>query len=154
MLKLYNNYFHEFIKVTYVPLKFVFLQPLKSLCYYLYCCTVVPKPSLEINIMSNQTVGQSLTLEGSITTVRGITSRVDIVWSSNSLQLIRIDGLNLSSMTNYTVLYTEIYTILQLSTLDEGRTITCDVFINALTPVTATDNVTLNVTGKCNNCNI
>ena len=104
--------------------------------------------------MSNQTVGQSLTLEGSITTVRGITSRVDIVWSSNSLQLIRIDGLNLSSMTNYTVLYTEIYTILQLSTLDEGRTITCDVFINALTPVTATDNVTLNVTGKCNNCNI
>ena len=103
--------------------------------------------------MSNQLVGQSLTLESNITTVRGITSRVDIAWSSNSLQLIRIDGLNLSSMTNNTVFYTEIYTIPQLSTLDEGRTITCDVYINAMTPVTANDNVTLNVTGKCNNGN-
>ena len=100
--------------------------------------------------MSNLTVGQSLTLESSITTVRGITSRVDIVWSSNGLQLIRIDGLNFSSMTNSTVLYTEFYTIPQLSTLDEGRTITCDVFINVMPPVTATDNVTLSVTGKCN----
>jgi len=30
-----------------------------------------------------QTVGQSLTLECSVTAVRGITSRVDIVWKNN-----------------------------------------------------------------------
>ena len=100
--------------------------------------------------MNNQTVGQSLTLKSSITTVRGITSRVDIAWSSNNSQLTRIEGLNHSSTTNDSVLYTELYTIPQLSTLDEGRTITCDVFINAMSSVTATDNVTLNVTGKCN----
>ena len=104
--------------------------------------------------MNNQTVGQSLTLESSITTVRGITSTVDIVWSSNNSQLMRIDGLNYSSTTNDSVQYTEFFTIPQLSTLDEGRTIICDVFINAMSPVTATDSVTLNVTGKCNITNL
>ena len=98
--------------------------------------------------MNDQTVGQSLTLESSITIVRGITSRVDIVWSSNGEELDRTTGLNHSSTTNDSVLYTEFHTIPQLSTLDEGRTITCDVLINVMPPVTATDNVTLNVTGK------
>ena len=83
--------------------------------------------------------------------MRGITSRVDIVWSSNGAELNRTEGLDHSSTTNDSVLFTAFYTIPQLSTLDEGRTITCDVFINAMTTVTATDNVTLNVTGKCNN---
>ena len=102
-----------------------------------------------MSIPSNQIVGQSLTLVCSIATVRGITSRVDIVWTSYGSELERIEGLNHSSTTNDSLLYTEFYTIPQLSTLDEGRNITCDVFINALTPVTATDNVILNVTGKC-----
>ena len=88
-------------------------------------------------------------MEASITTVRGITSRVDIVWSSNGIALNRTEGLNHSSTTNDSLLFTEFYTIPQLNTLDEGRTIKCDVFINAMTPVTATDSVTLNVTGKC-----
>ena len=88
-------------------------------------------------------------MEANITTVRGITSRVNIVWSSNGIELNRTEGLNHSSTTNDSLLFTEFYTIPQLSTLDEGRTITCDVFINAMTPVTATDSVTLNVTGKC-----
>ena len=99
-------------------------------------------------MLHNQTVGQSLTLEYSIITVKGITSRVDIVWSSHSLELKRIEGLNHSSTYNDSVLYAELYTIPQLSTLDEGRIITCDVFINAISPVTATNSVTLNVTGK------
>ena len=97
--------------------------------------------------MNNQTVGQSLTLESSITTVRGITSRVDIVWSSNGVELKRIDGLNHSSMTNHSVMYTEYYTIPQLSTSDEHRIITCNVIINAMSLVSTTSNVTLNITG-------
>ena len=112
-------------------------------------CTVVPTPLMKISILNNQTVGQSLTLGCSVTTVRGITSRVDIVWSSNGVELNRTEELTHSSKTNDSVLYTEFYTIPQLSTFDEGRNITCDVFINAISPVTANDSVTLNVTGKC-----
>ena len=121
------------------------------LVYYIICelfCIVVPNPVIKVSMLHNQTVGQSLTLEYSIITVKGITSRVDIVWSSHSLELKRIEGLNHSSIYNDSVLYAELYTIPQLSTLDEGRTITCDVFINAISPVTATNSVTLNVTGK------
>ena len=71
-------------------------------------------------------MGQSLSLECSITTVKGITSRVDIVWSSNGSELKRTEGLVHSSTTDDSVLYTEFYTIPKLSALDEHRTITYD----------------------------
>ena len=126
-----------------------------TLCIVLYIiCTVVPTPLIKVTIINNQTVGQSLSLGCRITTVRGITSRVDIVWSSDGAELNRTEELDPSSTTNYSVLYTELYIIPQLSTLDEGRTITCDVLINAMSPVTTTDSVTLNVTGKCNITNL
>ena len=102
----------------------------------------------KINVLNEQTVGQSLTLECSVTTVKGITSRVDIVWNSNGSELKRIEGLTRNSTTNNSVHYTDFYTIPQLSTSDEGRNLKCDVFINATSPVTATDIAVLNVTGK------
>ena len=94
-------------------------------------------------------MGQFLSLECNVTTVRGITSRVDIVWSSNGVILATIVGLNYNSTTtNGLVLYTNIYTIPQLSTADEGRNFQCEIIINAISLVTASNNVTLNVTGK------
>ena len=115
---------------------------------YLYIFIAVPMPSISINILNNQTVGQSLTMESTITTVRGITSRVDIVWSSDGLMLKRIEGINHTSTSNNLIIYTDTYTISQLNTSDEGRNIQCDTFINAIPPVTASDSVSLNVTGK------
>ena len=93
-------------------------------------------------------MGQSLTIECIITSVRGINSRVDIVWSSNGSELATLEGLNYTSTTNDSVIYSGVYTIPQLSTLDEGRTLMCDVIINTISQVTATDSVTLNVNGK------
>ena len=80
--------------------------------------------------------------------MRGITSRVDVVWSSDGTELERTEGLNNSSTVNGSVIYRDFHTIPQLSTLDEARAITCDVLINTVSPVMATDSVTLNVTGK------
>ena len=111
--------------------------------------SVVPKPSIQTNVLNNQTVGQSLTLECTIVTVRGITSKVDIIWNSDGTELKRTGGLNDGSIVNDSVIYTDFYTIPQLSTLDEARVVTCDVLINTISPVMATDSVTLNVTGKC-----
>ena len=70
------------------------------------------------------------------------------MWSSNGFKLKIIEGLNRSSTTNDSVMYTGFYTIPQLSTLDEGRTLMCDVIVNTISPVMATDSVTLNVTGR------
>ena len=96
---------------------------------------------------NTQTVGQSLTLQCEVTTVRGITSRVDIVWSSNGTELERMDGLSSTTMGN-SLVYTNSYTISQLSTTDEDRVIQCEVVINSSPSAIANNNITLNVTGE------
>ena len=102
---------------------------------------------------NTQTVGQSLTLQCNVTTVRGITSRVDIVWSSGGTELERMNGVSPTTMDN-SLVYTDSYTILQLSTTDEGRMIQCEVVINASPSVMASDSIMLDVTGKCYLCYI
>ena len=99
---------------------------------------------------NTQTVGQSLTVQCEVTTVRGITSRVDIVWSSSGTELQRMD-VSSTTMDN-SLVYTDSYTISQLSTTDEGRMIQCEVVINASSIVMASDSTTLDVTGEYMTC--
>ena len=94
-----------------------------------------------------QTVGQSLTLQCEVTTVRGITSRVDIVWSSDNVVLERTENVSSDIMDN-SLVYTDSFTISQLSTTDEGRVIQCEIVINASPSVMASDSITLDVTGE------
>ena len=93
-----------------------------------------------------QRVGQSLTLQCKVTTVRGITSRVDIVWSSGGMELERINDVSSTTMDN-SLLYTHSYTISQFSTTDYRKVIQCEVVVNGPS-VTANGSITLNVTGK------
>ena len=110
---------------------------------------VVPVPSIEIIAVNNQTVGQSLTLESTITTVRGITSRADIVWSSNGVELKRINNTNTSLTINDSELYKDTFNITLLSTSDDGGAFQCEMIIMT-TPsiIVTTNNITLDVTGK------
>ena len=103
---------------------------------------------MTVTAPNNQTVGQSVTLQCEVTTVRGITSRVDIVWSSGGMELNRTNGVSSTTMDN-SLVYTDSYTISQLSTTDEGRVIQCEVVINTSPSVMASDNITLDVTGEC-----
>ena len=107
----------------------------------------VPTPTVSVTAPDTQTVGQSLTLQCEVITVRGITSRVDIVWSTGVTELQRMNDVTLTMMDN-SLMYTESYTIPLLSTDDEGRVIQCEVVINASPPVTANDSTMLDVTGK------
>ena len=95
----------------------------------------------------NQTVGQSLTLQCELTTVRGITSRVDIVWSSGGTELERMNDVSSTTMDN-SLVYTDYYNISQLNTTDDDRVIQCKGVINANPPIMANDSITLVVTGK------
>ena len=107
----------------------------------------VPTPTVSVTAPNNQTVGQSLTLQCEVTTVRGITSRVDIVWSSNGTELERMNDVSSTTMDN-SLVYTDSYTILQLSTDDEGRDYWCEVVINSNPTIANNANITLDVTGK------
>ena len=109
--------------------------------------TLVP---VDVTILTppSQTVGQSLTLQCEVTTVRGITSRVDIVWSSNGTVLRRINDTT-ANITNDSVVYSDSYTISQLNTSDLRRRIQCEVVINIPeTPVRDNAILELNIIGK------
>jgi len=100
-----------------------------------------------VTASSTQTVSQSLILQCNVTTVRGITSRVDIVWSSDGTVLERMNSTTTTIMDN-SLVYTDTYTISQLSTTYDGRVIQCEVVINTSPPVMASNSITLDVTGK------
>ena len=108
---------------------------------------LVPAPTVIVTTPNSQRVGQSLTLQCQVTTVGGITSRVDIVWSSGGMELDRMNGVSSATMDN-SLVYTHNYTISQLSTTDDGRVIQCEVVINTTPSVMATDSFTLDVTGE------
>ena len=106
----------------------------------------VPTPTVSVTAPNNQTVGQSLTLQCEVTTVRGITSRVDIVWSSDGMELNRTNST--PTTVDNSLVYTDSYTISQLSTDDEDRDYLCEVVINSNPTITNNASVTLDVTGK------
>ena len=93
-------------------------------------------------------MGQSLILETNVTTVRGITSRIDIEWSIGNKILQRTEGVNITFTASDSVVYKDIYNITQLSTFDDGRVYQCKVIINTNPQLIATDTITLDVTGK------
>ena len=97
---------------------------------------------------NTQIVGQSLILECSVTTVRGITSRIDIEWSIGNVMLQRTEGVNVISTASDFVVYTNIYNISQVSTFDDDRVYQCKAIINAIPQLMATGSVTLDVTGR------
>ena len=111
----------------------------------MYISKLVPTPDVAVTPTTDHILGQSLTLQCEVTAVRGITSRVDIVWRDGSMELNRTNDTTL--MGNPPV-YTNFYTISQLSATDDGKVIECEVVINASPPVMANDNVTLDVMGK------
>ena len=105
-------------------------------------------PSSVIITTDIEIAKQSLTLECSVTTVRGITSRVDIVWSSDGVELKRIKGtnINLNFSSENNVEYAAKF-VSPLSTTDDGKVYQCQVVINAIPELTAFSNVTVDVTG-------
>ena len=109
---------------------------------------IVPPPgTVTMAIISTQIVGQSLTLQCNATTVRGITSRVDIVWSSNGVQLRKIKGANVSFISDSLVTYTDYFNAFQLNTSDDGTVYQCEVFVNTNPLLMADNNITLDVNG-------
>ena len=92
-------------------------------------------------------MGRSLTLQCVVTTVRGITSRVDIVWSGDGTELERMNNVLSTTMDN-SLVYTHSYTISQLSTTDDGRVIQCEVVINTSPLIQEVNNITLDLIGK------
>lgn len=92
-------------------------------------------------------LGQPLTLECIVTTVRGINSQVDILWSNSSKE-IRRNNVSVSIKSLNFSIYRDHFNISQLTADDNDVTYKCEVVINAITRVTASDTITLYAIGK------
>ena len=100
-------------------------------------------------MLNPQELGQRVILECNVSAVRGITSRVDILWKKDDAYLTTIQGLNASFFSDGRAFYMDTYHISQLNTSDDGTVYQCEVVINTNPPIMATDTVIFNVTGKC-----
>ena len=109
---------------------------------------VVPSPSVILIAADIQTVGQSLSLECIMTTVRGITSRIDIQWRRDGVEIRKIIEVSVSSSTSSSILYRDFYNISLLTTAEDGRVYQCEGVINTTPNLTAESSIILDVLGK------
>ena len=106
--------------------------------------------STYVNLTAPETqlVGELLSLECNVTTVKGISSRIDIIWSSDNIILAVTENINISFTDNNSAVYTDNYEIPQLTTSDEGRVYQCRITINQNPPLISESFATLDVTGN------
>ena len=94
-----------------------------------------------------QAVGQSLSLECIVTTVRGLSSSIDIIWTSDGVEINRTSGARTDYSTSSSILYRDFYNISLLTTAEEGRVFQCEGVINTTPNLTAESSTTLDVVG-------
>ena len=108
----------------------------------------VPSPGVILKVPDMQIVGQLLSLECVVVTTRGITSTIDIIWSSDGVDIENTIGATVSSSDNSSIVYKDFYNILLLTTTEDGRVYNCKGVINTTPNLTAESNITLNIIGK------
>ena len=101
----------------------------------------------EINIDAHSLhqVGDPLTLDCNIQDLSGITSPLEIMWTTNTLILQRTNITG--SVNDGSSVYTDSYTITQLTTSDHGRVIQC-IANRTDPPLTDSSNIILSVIGE------
>ena len=107
---------------------------LKNLCTYVY---VGPIFNAEITATSNPTIYQPLILQCNATIVRGITSTVDIIWTTGDTQVRRVNNVTASSNMDSISAYNDSFVIPSLNISDIGKVYQCEVMINSVSPTTA-----------------
>ena len=125
----------------------------------LYNYFVVPVPLTKITIfdetlenisLGNVTIGDPLPLDCTVTAVRGISSLVDIIWTTGGKELRRAENITANIESDNTI-YTDSFEISSLSAFDNGREFQCTVVINANQPVDSSDQITLLFPGEYSN---
>ena len=133
-------------------------------CTCICFCFIVPTPFVQITIFDNEalyfdnetlgnytvgnlTIGDPLTLDCTVTAVRGISSSVDIIWTTGGRVVRRVDNITADIENDYAI-YTDSFEISSLSAIDNGREYQCTVVINANLPVNSSDQLTLIFPGE------
>jgi len=107
----------------------------------------VPSPTVNIASVDSVEYGKATTLKCDATAVRGITSRVDIIWRTGNTTVSRVDDVA-ANIVNNSAVYTNQLITPPLSVNDSGRVYTCEVRINTTFGVNAFDSIVLDFISK------
>ena len=69
--------------------------------------------------------------------MRGITSTIDIIWTTGDTQVRRVNNITPSSNINSRSVYNDLFIIPSLDISDIGSIYQCEVFVNSILPSTA-----------------
>ena len=130
-----------------ISINYFIITTYNNINTYFYV-TPVPFPTVHVTAPNTQTVGQALRLECNGTTVRGVTSNVDIVWRRGN-KIVETTRVTVATTAmNNLLVYRNSYTISQLSTSDDDIEYRCRLAIRTSPLVRADTAVTLDVTGE------
>lgn len=106
----------------------------------IFLCTV-PIPSVSITAL-NQSIGNTLALRCDVRIVKGITSKVDIVWKVDGIEILRYNG-NISENHTYYVYYFD--SSKTLTANDNNTIYQCEIIINRSPVINTTDSLMLSL---------
>ena len=98
--------------------------------------------------LSDLTVGDSLTLNCTVTAISSIFSSVNIIWITGGSVVRRVDNITVTYTSNDSGIYTDLFEIPSLTAIDNGREYQCTVTTNASQAINGGNNVTLSFDGK------
>ena len=104
--------------------------------HYCVCTYVDPSITVEIIAMNIPKIYQPLILQCNATIEGGITSTVDIIWTTGDTQVRRVNNVTASSNINSTAVY-DLLIIPSLDISDIGSVYQCEVLINSVIPTKA-----------------
>ena len=93
--------------------------------------------TVEVTTTNNPTIYQPLILQCTAAIVRGITSTVDIIWTTGDTQVRRVNNVTPSSNINSTYVYNDSFIIPPLNFSGIGSVYQCEVLFNSMLPTTA-----------------
>ena len=125
----YNEYLH-----TYV----LYIQVL---------CVADPIVAVEVTAAVDPAIYRPLILQCTATIVRGITSTVDIIWTTGNTQVRRVNNVTASSDINSSSIYNDSFIIPSLRISDVRNVYQCQVLINSVLPAVATADFIISIPG-------
>ena len=101
--------------------------------------TMYIDPSIAVEVIATNipAIYQPLVLQCNATIEGGITSTVDIIWTTEDTLVRRVNNITASSNINSTSIYNDSFIIPSLNISDIGYVYQCEVLINSIIPTTA-----------------
>ena len=104
---------------------------------YYVCDYIDPSIAVEVIATNIPAIFQPLILQCNATIEGGITSTVDIIWTTGDTQVRRFNNVTASGNINSTSVYNDSFIIPSLNISDIGYVYQCEVLINSFVPTTA-----------------